>query len=65
MKMYQSVIKKKKKEHNKVLLLAKFKLNSLEDLTYKTLINSNISQICFNKEFSKNIWWSKRKNQKF
>ena len=55
MKMYQSVIKKKKKEHNKVLLLAKFKLNSLEDLTYKTLINSNISQICFNKEFSKNI----------
>ena len=35
--------KKKKEEHNKIVLLAKFKLNSIDVLIFKALINSNIS----------------------
>ena len=34
---------KKKKEHDKIVLLAKSKSNSIEVLIFKTLINSNIS----------------------
>ena len=37
------VIKKKKKKHGKIVLLAKSKLNSLEVLISKALIDSNIS----------------------
>ena len=40
---YKSIIKKKKKKHSKIVLLAKSKLNSIEDLISKTLINSVIS----------------------
>ena len=40
---YKSIIKKKKKKHDKIVLLAKSKLNSIEVLTSKTLIDSNIS----------------------
>ena len=40
---YKSIIKKKKKKHNKILSLAKFKLNSVEVLISKALIDSNIS----------------------
>ena len=39
----KSIIKKKKKKHDKIVLLAKTKLNSIEVLTSKALINSNIS----------------------
>ena len=39
-----SIIKKKKKNHNKKVLLAKSKLNSIEVLISKALIDSNISQ---------------------
>ena len=35
--------KKKKKEHEKTVLLAKYKLNSIKDLISKALINSIIS----------------------
>ena len=42
-KKYKSIIKKKKKKHNKTVLLAKFKINSIEILISKILINSNIS----------------------
>ena len=42
-KTYKSIIKKKKKKHDKIVLLPKFKLNSKEVLTYKTLIDSVIS----------------------
>ena len=42
-KKYKSIIKKKKKKHDKVVLLAKSKLNSLEVLISKELIDSNIS----------------------
>ena len=42
-KKYKSIIKKKKKKHNKITLLAKSKLNSKEELISKALINLVIS----------------------
>ena len=42
-KKYKSVIKKKKKKHDKIVLLAKTKLNSIEFLISKALIDSVIS----------------------
>ena len=40
---YNSKIKKKKKKHNKIVLLAKSKLNSIEVLISKALIDSVIN----------------------
>ena len=40
---YKSIIKKKKKKHNKLVLLTKSKLNSIEVLISKALIDSVIS----------------------
>ena len=37
------IIKKNKKKHDKILLLAKSKLNSIEALIFKALIDSNSS----------------------
>ena len=43
-KKYKSIIKKKKKKkHDKIVLLGKDKLNTIEVLTSKALINSYIS----------------------
>ena len=42
-KRYKTIIKKKKKQHDKTVLLSKYKLNSIEILIYKALIDSNIS----------------------
>ena len=42
-KKYKSINKKKKKTHDKMILLAKCKLNSIEVLIFKALIDSNIS----------------------
>ena len=42
-KKYKSIINKKKKKHNRGVLLAKSKLNSIEVLSSKTLIDSSIS----------------------
>ena len=42
-KNYKSIIKKKKKKHDKIVLLGKSKLNSLEVLISKALIDSNSS----------------------
>ena len=42
-KKYKSIIKKKKKKHDKIVLLAKSNLNSIEVVISKTLIDSNIS----------------------
>ena len=42
-KTYKSIIRKKKKKHDEIVLLAKSKLNSIEVWTSKALINSNIS----------------------
>ena len=41
--MYRSIIKKKKKKHDAMVLLVKSKLNSLEVLISKALFDSNIS----------------------
>ena len=46
-KKYKYIIKEKKKKHNKKLLLAKSKLNRIEVLNSKTLIDSNISHDVF------------------
>ena len=40
---YKSIIKEKKQKHNKILSLATSKLNSVEVLISKALIDSNIS----------------------
>ena len=42
-KKYKSIIKKKKEKHDKLVLLAKSKLNSIEVLFSNTLIDSVIS----------------------
>ena len=46
-KKYKSIFKKKKKKHDKIVLLAKSKLNSIEVLISKALIDSVISQVNF------------------
>ena len=43
-KKYKSIIKKKKKKLDKIVLLAKAKLNSIEVLISKALIDSDISR---------------------
>ena len=42
-KKYKPIIKKKKKKRDKIVLLAKSKLNSIDVLISKALIDSNIS----------------------
>ena len=42
-KKYKSIIKKKKQKHDKIVLLAKSKVNSIELLISTALIDSNIS----------------------
>ena len=44
MKNYKSRIKKKKKKHDKIVLLAKTNLNTIEVLISKALIELNISR---------------------
>ena len=44
-KKYKSIIKKKKKKHDKIVLLGKDKLNNIEVLISKTLINPCISHM--------------------
>ena len=41
-KKFKSMIKKKKRKHDKIVLLAKSKLNSIEVLISKTLMDSVI-----------------------
>ena len=43
-KNYQPISKKTKKKHDKIVLLAKSKLNSREVLISKALFNTNISR---------------------
>ena len=40
---YNSIIKKRKKKHDKTVFLPKFKLNKIEILFFKSLIGSVIS----------------------
>ena len=46
-KKYKSIIKKKKKKHDKIVLLVKYKLNSIEVLISKALIDSVIVMMNF------------------
>ena len=46
-KKHKSIIKKKRKKHDKIVLLAKSKLNNIEVLISKVLIDSNISHYEF------------------
>ena len=46
-KKFKSIIKKKKKKHDKIVLLAKYKLSGIEVLISKVLIYSNISHNVF------------------
>ena len=41
-KRYKSIIKTNKKKHDKIVLLAETKLNNIDVLTSKSLIDSNI-----------------------
>ena len=51
-KKYKSIIKRKKKKHDKLVFLAKSKLNRIEFLISKSLIDSSITHDEF---FFKNI----------
>ena len=42
-KKYKSIIKKEKKKHDKIVFLAKSKLNSIEVLLSKDLIDTNFN----------------------
>ena len=42
-KRYKSIIRKKKKKHDKIVLLAKSEFNSVGLIAFKALIDSNIS----------------------
>ena len=46
-KKYKSIIKKNKKKHDKIVSLAKSKLNRIEVLISKSLIDSNINHYEF------------------
>ena len=46
-KIYKSIIKKKWKKYDKILLVGKAKLDAIEVLIFKTLINSSVSQGMF------------------
>ena len=43
LKDYKSITKKKRKKHDKIVLLTKSKLNDIETLICKDLIETNIS----------------------
>ena len=65
-KKYNSIINKHRKKHDKIVLLAKTKLNTIEGLISKVLINSSIRWgIFLSKQSAKRIWWYKRRNQIF
>ena len=66
-KKCKSIIKKKKKKHDKIVSLAKSELNSKEELISKVLVDSNISHdelVLINNELKNMIWQKKSKNLK-
>ena len=46
-KKYKSIIKKKKKKHDKIVSSAKFKLNRIDVLLSKSIIDSHVSHAEF------------------
>ena len=69
--MYKLLIKKKKKKHDKTVLVAKYKLSSIKVLISKALIDSNISHDEFDfinnvlKEYAKMKEEVKNSNNKY
>ena len=66
-KKYQLIIKKKKKKHDKIVLLGKSKLNSIGVLISKVLIDLNITDdefVLINNALQKNLCYEGR-NKKF
>ena len=62
-KKYKSIIKKKKKKHDKIVLLAKSKLNRIEALISKALIDSNITHdefVLINNVLKNMMIWRKK-----
>ena len=67
-KKYKSIIKKKKKNHEKTVLLVKSKLSSIEVLISKALINLNISHdelLVLINNVLKEFYDKERRKQKF
>ena len=66
-KKYKSMIKKKKSKHDKIVLLAKSKLNGIEVLISKALIDSVISpdEFVLTKNVLKEYGRNERRNKKF
>ena len=66
-KKYKSIINKKKKKHDQMILLAKSKLNSIEVLISKALIDSVISydEIILINHVLREYKEMKEKNKKF
>ena len=66
-KKYKSIIKNEKKKHDKIVLLAKSKLNIIEVLISKALIDLNISHDKFVliNNMLKEYEEMKERNQKF
>ena len=65
MKKYKSIIKKKKKKHDKIELWGKDKINTIEVLIFKSLIDSYISHDHFfvSKQCFTRIQWDKKKKK--
>ena len=61
-KKHKSMIKKKKQKHDKVVLLIKSKLNSVEVLISNALVDSNISydEFFLTKNVLKKFCWKKK-----
>ena len=62
-KRYKSLIKRKKKKQNKIVLLAKAKLDNTEVLIYKSLIDSYISHnefVLINNALKNMMLWKKK-----
>ena len=67
-KKYKSIIKKKKKNHDKTVLLVKSKLSSIDVLISKALINLNISHdelLVLINNVLKEFYDKERRKQKF
>ena len=67
-KKYKSIIKKKKKNYDKTVLLVKSKLSSIEVLISKALINLNISHdelLVLINNVLKEFYDKERRKQKF
>ena len=61
--MCKSIIMEKRKKHDKIVLIAKSKLNGLEALISTTLVDSNISHdefVLINKYSARTLWYEKK-----